>query len=951
MPNLNTDRIFNESSEKVLFREFNNLKKDYNKLNALRYKQCYENESLSFLLEHANFIFPEPYYGYDFFRNIMENCTIPVYTVEPLYDAVSKYYRENVENMSETQKSMYSELRDILERKYNSLRNTIALWEYTTEFSIDKELLYNEIYRMQKINDSTPPILYSAITESDDVNLIDTLTVTLEFPSLQTSLYSYLESCYVENPKTPEDYALNTFTTNMIQRMLRDSYFKERVEKIPNMNLRHFILGLGGVKDVDTVNDLLVEKVSYDPHFATAESSVNRIYEDDCFSEFLEEENNKIRYDKLLCEKAIVDVDLGFSTIDYLAGTEKKDSFNSIVERLCVESSSIHKIPTEPERQLKMLSDLSDNLGNEIVALERYFSRDGLPSKAVADSIGYRGKDSAMDKKAREANEVPSELPNPGKPQSPSFFVPKRKREEESDSDDKEDSISPSSDSKDTNDEDDDNNDALEKIENDLEAAFKDFHDKLDIDSFGDDEIKVTYDKKELNASEIGKINAKVNGQRNSDFTVTKSEKDGKVIFIIKQKDFDEDRKKKEDAKKRKTDKYANMDEGELDSDFKEFVDWYNESVLDDLKAKANELTKKFRKINASDPRFKFISAFRESHSWDRAEVICKLYENGKVKDCHINFIKHGEVAEVSDIKKTLEEEGLKPSEFERFCDEIVSSVNNVMKVKIDDGEFEGKEQPDTMLIQIKKKKDFPEKYHYLDFNARFFYLGKKNISYKEESTYYEADGTDSKFDNSYQKDTFRDDSDKKKKVKEKKPKYAKVEKPDKRPFLQRVQNAALDANVKFKKVVAQGRRVAQDARNAGKALTKIPMNIAAAIKKTKEDWEEADDNKRKEYILKPGYRKKYFKALRLAILHYAAFMIDPLLNIVLAICHGFGIEKDARMRNELIRELQAEIKVTDEKIEDARKRDDDKQKYVLMRTKEKLEAELTRVSANARTI
>ena len=59
--------------------------------------------------------------------------------------------------------------------------------------------------------------------------------------------------------------------------------------------------------------------------------------------------------------------------------------------------------------------------------------------------------------------------------------------------------------------------------------------------------------------------------------------------------------------------------------------------------------------------------------------------------------------------------------------------------------------------------------------------------------------------------------------------------------------------------------------------------------------------------------------------------------------------DKDAGSRSgEIVNE--AEIKVTEEKIEDARKRDDDKQKYQLMRIKEKLEAEMQRVNMNAST-
>jgi hypothetical protein len=181
--------------------------------------------------------------------------------------------------------------------------------------------------------------------------------------------------------------------------------------------------------------------------------------------------------------------------------------------------------------------------------------------------------------------------------------------------------------------------------------------------------------------------------------------------------------------------------------------------------------------------------------------------------------------------------------------------------------------------------------------------------------------------------------------------KYEEIEKPQKRNIFQRIQNKALDANVQFKKKVAEGRRNAMDARNAGKAVAKIPTSVTDSIKKTVDEWDELDDNRRKEYIIKPGVRKKYFKALKICIMHYGAFAINPVLNIVLAICQRFSHTKDIRIRNELTRELKAEIKVTEEKIEDAKANGDNKQKYQLMRIRDKLEAELIRVGGNAKFI
>lgn len=177
------------------------------------------------------------------------------------------------------------------------------------------------------------------------------------------------------------------------------------------------------------------------------------------------------------------------------------------------------------------------------------------------------------------------------------------------------------------------------------------------------------------------------------------------------------------------------------------------------------------------------------------------------------------------------------------------------------------------------------------------------------------------------------------------------VEKPSKGNVFQRVQNAALDNHVKFKRKLANVKRDTTDAKNAGKAVAKIPLDIKRSIDKQVDEWDEWDDDRRKKYILQPGVRKKYFRALKICLLHYGAFAINPVLNIVLLICQSFSRTKDVRIRNEFRRELNAEIEICERKIEDAASKGDDKKKYKLMRIKAKLEAERDRISTNSAVI
>lgn len=649
MPELNKDRIFNESSKKVLMREYENLKKDYTKMNALKYKALYENASLSFILENSRYIFSEPMRGIDFYKSIMENATIPFHCMEEEYNKVSTYLYENKDNMSNTQIEMYEDLVSMMEKKYSSMKNSIKLYTAMMENTDNVMKYYDFLYEVKSNKKHDCNDIEGIMTESENYNLMDCINIISEVPELYSTLYKYVEAAYVEEASKADDYSLNAFSTNVISRMMKDSYISEKVENISNINLRHLIQGLSGVENSDYIESIKTESVkNYDPVYSSPINSINRVFEDDIYSDIFEESNDEEKLNRLLCEKAVIDMNLAFVLLDYTTSDEYDLSHrNSVIEKMCIESTEIEKIPQKIEEQIEFLSEASKDIEKQVKCIsEKYFTSDGSPSKIVSTSVGVNGNDSFLKKKETDKEDRESE-----KVYSPTI-------------------------SSDSDNEDDDSED-------------------------------------------------------------------------------DSDKKRKS-SKEKQTEKYSKMD--------------------------------------------------------------------------------------------------------------------------LDDNEF-------------------------------------NQITEKEDGSYEE------------------------------------IEKPQKRNIFQRVQNKALDTNVKFKKKVAEGRRNVVDARNAGKAVAKIPMNITDSIKKTVNDWDEMDDNRRKEYIIKPGFRKKYFKALKLCILHYGAFAINPVLNIVLAICHKFSNTKDVRIRNELVRELKAEIKVTEEKIEDAKSNGDNQAKYKLMRIKEKLEAELVRVGANSKFI
>lgn len=180
-----------------------------------------------------------------------------------------------------------------------------------------------------------------------------------------------------------------------------------------------------------------------------------------------------------------------------------------------------------------------------------------------------------------------------------------------------------------------------------------------------------------------------------------------------------------------------------------------------------------------------------------------------------------------------------------------------------------------------------------------------------------------------------------------------------KQSLTRKIQNKAIDMDVKMQKKGANAKQAATEVKNAAKAMLRLPANIIKSLKTGIEEWNTMDENKRKEKILQPGYRTKIFKHLKTAIMYGAIWEYKKYMVIVTFICkhtilHPFfkaNTERTKRLRNELTAELETEIAVTDEKIEDARANGDQKQKYELIRIKKKLEAEKVRVATNSKYI
>lgn len=168
---------------------------------------------------------------------------------------------------------------------------------------------------------------------------------------------------------------------------------------------------------------------------------------------------------------------------------------------------------------------------------------------------------------------------------------------------------------------------------------------------------------------------------------------------------------------------------------------------------------------------------------------------------------------------------------------------------------------------------------------------------------------------------------------------------------LNEIQFKAMDREAKWQQKRANRKQKGQEVINAAKAVTSIPSNILNSIKQQVHALDNIDDQRRKNYMSEPGFRKKALKNLKLALLYGTAAQINLALIPSVAVCRHYSKKKNIRMRNELIREIQTNIKVCDEKINDANTEGNKEEKYSLMRIKDKLEAELIRVKTNSKYI
>ena len=172
-----------------------------------------------------------------------------------------------------------------------------------------------------------------------------------------------------------------------------------------------------------------------------------------------------------------------------------------------------------------------------------------------------------------------------------------------------------------------------------------------------------------------------------------------------------------------------------------------------------------------------------------------------------------------------------------------------------------------------------------------------------------------------------------------------------KQGLITKIQTGAQDLQAKQMKFMGQVKKVGGDVINAGRAVAQLPMNFVNGLKTEIKKLDTMDDNRRKTYMIEPGFRKKAVKNLKLAILYGSVATTNLALIPFTMMVRHFSKEKDKRIRNELVEDLKTEIRICEEKINDASTEGDKQAKYRLMRTRDQLNKELLRMRTNAKYI
>lgn len=148
-------------------------------------------------------------------------------------------------------------------------------------------------------------------------------------------------------------------------------------------------------------------------------------------------------------------------------------------------------------------------------------------------------------------------------------------------------------------------------------------------------------------------------------------------------------------------------------------------------------------------------------------------------------------------------------------------------------------------------------------------------------------------------------------------------------------------------------RRIAKGAAVVSSGVHKVTDPMVKFISDTKEKMQKADEEERRNMIIKGGTMPKIYRWIKRGI----ALAIEgaiPVVNILAAVqlIHWIANDKklDRRTKNQILKELDDEIELCNEKIDDARGDSSKEAKYKLIRIRNKLKRTSDRIRLNLKT-
>lgn len=240
MASIDVEKVINGTPQKRLLNAYELMKENYNKESAHEYFNEYSNGSLPFILENSRYIFSEPFYGLEFYRDIITDKNSCIFlSLESEYQKISDYIEDFGDKMSKEQRTIYESLRNDINDILEHTKNTRILASYIKESISDnfEDDLSSLIYEHKKgkidyqnvndiFNESMNPITYFVYSPIA-MDAINDYTVS----SLSNH---FIESLSIDDNVDIDGWKPYIETCICMNKISCDSSYIDRIHHIPN---------------------------------------------------------------------------------------------------------------------------------------------------------------------------------------------------------------------------------------------------------------------------------------------------------------------------------------------------------------------------------------------------------------------------------------------------------------------------------------------------------------------------------------------------------------------------------------------------------------------------------------------------------------------------------------------------------------------------------------------